>query len=53
MEFLLLKIFKLEMGMINVFLYLNYIKIKVFNFVEYRKYFIGKSILKFKMILNV
>lgn len=37
MEFLLLKIFKLEMGMFNVFLYLNYIKLKVFNVVDNKK----------------
>lgn len=37
MEFSSLKTSKLEMGMINVSLYLNYTKIKVFNFVDNKK----------------
>lgn len=37
MEFSSLKTSKLEMGMFNVSLYLNYTKIKVFNFVDNTK----------------
>lgn len=37
MEFSSLKTSKLEMGMFNVSLYLNYTKIKVFNFVDNKK----------------
>lgn len=37
MEFSSLKTSKLEMGMFNVSLYLNYTKLKVFNFVDNKK----------------